>query len=137
MGGDTTAQTDLVLPGRLLPLAVTRTYNFADFGSGPLGPGWTHSYDWSASENGTLVTIKRGDGRRDQFTWTGSGYAAPLGVSDTLTKNGDGSFTLTTRNQVSYEFGTPPPTYSSLVLADSPAGYWRLGRTGSHEVIED
>ena len=129
-GGYTAAAADLELPGRILPLRFTRTYSSADPTPGPLGPGWTHSYDRWLAENGDLVTLHRGDGAQDRFTRNPDGsYHAPPGVSDVLTKNPDGSFTLTTREQVSYEFGTPPPAYSSVVLGDAPAGYWRLGES--------
>lgn len=127
-GGYSTRQTDLALPGRLLPLSFTRSYNSADTGSSTLGRGWTHSFDWSITENGDLVTLKRGDGQRDRFTRNPDGtYAKPPGVFDVLTKNGDGSFTLKTPSQVSYEFGTPGTSYAPLVLGGTPAGYWRLG----------
>ncbi|MGH2356778.1 MAG: LamG-like jellyroll fold domain-containing protein, partial [Candidatus Limnocylindria bacterium] len=132
-GGYSTTHTDLALPGRLLPLAFTRSYNSADPGSSTLGPGWMHNFAWSLAENGSLVTLKRGDGQRDRFTRNQDGtYANPPGVFDVLTKNADGSFTLKTPSQVSYEFGVPASAYAPLVLGGSPAGYWRLGeQTGT------
>jgi RHS repeat-associated protein len=127
-GGYATRQIDLALPGRLLPFAFTRTYNSADVGGGVLGRGWIHSFEWSLSENGDLVTLRRGDGERDRFTRNQDGsYANPPGVFDVLSKNTDGSFTLTTPHQVSYEFGVPAPSYASTVSSDTPVAYWRLG----------
>lgn len=124
----TTKHTDLALPGRLLPFSFTRTYNSAAPTSGVLGPGWRHSFEWTLTENGTHVAITRGDGQLDMFDAIGGGaYTKPLGVFDVLTKNGDGSFTLTTRDQVKYEFTKPVAGYSSLVTAASPTAYWRLG----------
>jgi RHS repeat-associated protein len=129
-GGYSTSQTDLALPGRLLPLSFTRTYNSGDPGSSALAPGWTHSFDWSLQENGDRVTLKRGSGERDRFTRNTDGsYASPPGIFDTLTKNTDGSFTLTTPGQIKYEFGVPGTGYSSLIGSASPVAYWRLGES--------
>jgi RHS repeat-associated protein len=129
-GGYTTSQTDLALPGRLLPLSFTRTYNSGDPGSSALAPGWSHSFDWSLQENGDRVTLKRASGQRDRFTRNTDGtYANPPGVFDTLTKNTDGTFTLTTPGQIKYEFGAPGTAYSSLIASASPVAYWRLGES--------
>lgn len=103
-GGYTTSVVDLTLPGRGLPLSLARTYNSGDLWTGVLGPGWTHSLEWSLVENGDLVTMHRGDGRQDRFTRSGGTYARPVGVTDTLVKNGDGTFTLTSREQLAYDF---------------------------------
>jgi YD repeat-containing protein len=52
-----------------------------------------------------------------------------------LTRNTDGTFTYTTRDQVSYELGTPPGGYSTLIGSASPTAYWRLGeQTGTTAV---
>src|SRR5439155_2633151 len=59
----TTSATDLVMPGRVLGLDFTRTYNSSDATAGPLGPAWTHSYNWNLTDATSLVTIRRGDGR--------------------------------------------------------------------------
>ena len=40
-----TAHTDARLGGIGLPFSFTRSYNSADTTSGPLGPGWSHSYN--------------------------------------------------------------------------------------------
>lgn len=130
-GGYTTAATDLALPGRLLPLSFTRTYNSGDENrAGALGPGWSHSFEISVSENGDEVTVRRGSGARDTFERNTDGsYRSPEGVSDTLAKNGDGSFTLTTREQVKYELGKPASGYATLVSSATPTGYWRLGES--------
>jgi hypothetical protein len=57
------------------------------------------------------VTIRRSDGRLDRFTRNPDlTFASPIGVFDTLVKDPDGSFTLTTPHQVQFEFGVPSPT---------------------------
>jgi len=126
----TTSAEDLALPGRLLNLSFTRWYNSADTTPGPLGPGWTHSYNWKLTDAGSFVVVRRGDGRRDKFTAIGGGaYTDPPNVYDKLVKNGDGSFTLTLTNQVQYEFVGPAQdsAYPATVQADVPGSYWRLG----------
>lgn len=110
---------DLTLPGRVLGLAFARWYNAADPTKGPLGPAWTHSFNWTISDDGGTVTVRRGDGRQDTFTRNPDGsYADPPNVFDTLTKNPDGSFTLTLTNQVLYEFSSA----GKLTRIHEPAG---------------
>ncbi len=96
---------DLAMPGRLLGFSFVRSYNSADVSTGPLGPAWTHSYNWQLSDAGATVTIRRGDGRLDEFVQNPDlTYAAPIGVFDTLVKNPDTTFTLTLKNQVAFSF---------------------------------
>ncbi|HEV2251286.1 MAG TPA: LamG-like jellyroll fold domain-containing protein [Candidatus Limnocylindria bacterium] len=117
----TTAASDLTLPGRLLSFGFSRTYNSADLTPGPLGRGWTHSYNWTLSENGSLVVIRRGDGRQDSFTRNQDGtYADPPGVFDLLTQHADGTFTLTTPAQVAYEFNSPTQQQTANLALGAP-----------------
>lgn len=105
VGAFKTAAQDLAIPGRLLDLSLTRSYTSADPSVGPLGAGWTHSFNSSVLENGALVEVRRGDGRRDAFTRGPDGtYAPPPNVFDVLTKNADSSFTLTLKDQTRFEF---------------------------------
>jgi len=114
-----TRAADLTLPGRVLPLAFSRSYNSADGRSGVLGPGWTHSYNWQLFDRGASVEIRRGDGRRDNFVRNTDGtYASPPNVFDVLTKNADFSFTLTLSSQVTYDLATTGP----LLRIREPAG---------------
>jgi RHS repeat-associated protein len=132
VGSYVTGATDLALPGRLMPLAFTRAYSSADgFDSGPLGPAWTHSYHWWLTDSGSVVTIQRGTGKQDRFTRNAdSTYASAPGVFDTLVKNVDASYTLTSRDQVSYDF-----TGGRLIKIREPAGNQiTLGYTGPNLV---
>jgi len=118
-GSFTAHATDLSLPGRTLPLAFTRSYNSADTTSGPLGPAWTHSYNWKLTDTGSSVTVRRGDGRRDTYTRNADGtYALPADMFDPLVKNADGTFTLTLTSQVQYEFSAA----GALTRIHEPAG---------------
>jgi RHS repeat-associated protein len=110
---------DLAMPGRLLGFSFIRSYNSADLSTGPLGPAWTHSYNWRLTDGGATVTIRRGDGRLDQFTRNPDlSYAAPIGVFDTLVKNPDTTFTLTLKNQVGFSFTSA----GVLTRISEPAG---------------
>jgi len=90
---------DLQIPGRGLDCALVRTYRSRSGPSdGPLGPGWTHSYDVFVDPGGSAdaqVVLHDGSGRRDLLARQPDGtYAA-----DELFVEGawlaDGSFELT------------------------------------------
>lgn len=99
---------DLSVRGRGLSFQFTRYYNSLDPSSGPLGQGWTHSYNLILTENGQTgqVAIKQPDGSTVSFMALGNGQyaAATTGLFDTLNKNADGSFTLTRKNQTKLNF---------------------------------
>ncbi|MDP2607364.1 MAG: DUF6531 domain-containing protein [Deltaproteobacteria bacterium] len=100
-------QMDVQIPGRGLSLTLMRTYNSLDTYSGPLGRGWTHSYNAFLTENpGGSVVIKQGDGRGEFYDPIGGGnYQARFaGVFSILIKNSDGTFTLTQKDQTQYQF---------------------------------
>lgn len=103
-----TSHTDLRVPSKGLAFTFTRFYNSPDPYSGPLGVGWTHSYNSSLTENAGngMVTIKQGDGGTVAFAPAGAGTYKPstAGLFDTLQKNGDGSFTLTRKDQTEFHF---------------------------------
>jgi len=130
VGAYKTSAEDLAIPGRLLNFSFTRSYSSTDVTTGPLGPGWTHSLNWSLAENTPLVEVRRGDGRSDYFMRNpDSTYASPPNVFDVLTKNGDNTFTLTLKNQTQYEFSSAgkltrihEPAGNQLLLNYSAAG---------------
>jgi RHS repeat-associated protein len=110
---------DLSLPGRVLGLDITRWYNSSDPTTGPFGPGWTHTYNWTLADRGATAELRRSDGRLDTFTQNSDGsYANPPDVFDTLAKNGDGTFTLTTTSQIRYDFSAT----GHLIRIAEPAG---------------
>lgn len=101
--------TDVTIPGRGVPLSLSRTYTAgAATGNGPLGYGWSFSYGMSmaidpASQD---VTITQEDGSTVAFLPNGSGgYIAPPRVLATLVQNPDGSFSFTRKHaNVRYDF---------------------------------
>ena len=104
---------DLELPGIGMPLRLDRSYNSREASKPgaaglPLGYGWTHSYQVHlAEETGGIVTLTWGDGHTETHTPDGAGgYTPQYGVFDTLTDNGDGTYTLVKRDRSRYAFDT-------------------------------
>jgi RHS repeat-associated protein len=99
---------DLLLTNKSsVPLEFTRNYNSADHSDSGLGPGWSQSGLASATEleNGDVL-IRRQDGRQDVFSHVGVAYVPPSGVTDSLVKTEEGTFTLTALDQTVYRFDT-------------------------------
>jgi hypothetical protein len=86
-----TSITDLQAPTRGIGFLFARSYNSGDTYSGPLGPGWTHSYNLILFVNADLtVSIKEEDGGVITFAPSGASYAPQTaGVFDSLAKNSD------------------------------------------------
>ena len=109
-GAFSETKTDLAIPGRGLPLNLTRSYSsvFAST-NGPLGYGWTDSYNLSLSVNGSTgaVTVSQENGSQVVFTpASGGGYAAPPRVIATLTHNGDGTYTFVRQRRETLTFSS-------------------------------
>jgi RHS repeat-associated protein len=100
--------TDTVVGGLGPAFAFVRSYNSQDTYTGPLGAGWTHSYDLFLTVDPLTgsVSIKQADGHTDYFSATSGGSYAPQipGLFDTLQQNADGSFTLIRKNQTQFKF---------------------------------
>src|ERR1039458_3059912 len=101
--------TDLTLPGKGIPFIFTRSYNSQDPYSGPMGAGWTHSYNIYLTVDGSgNVGIKQADGHQDYYAPAGGGAFTPQtrGLFSTLVQNADSSFTLTFKNQTRFNFSS-------------------------------
>src|ERR1039458_606781 len=99
--------TDVTIPGKGLSLVFTRSYNSLDSYAGPMGAGWTHSYNVYLTVDGTtgVVAIKQGDGHQEFYS-PSSYTAQTAGLFSALVKNGDGSFTQTFKNQTKFNFSS-------------------------------
>lgn len=98
---------DLSIAGRGLPFVFQRTYNSLDTYNGPLGFGWTDSYNILQTTNAdNSITIKYGDGHSITFQPQTDGSYKPTvqGIYDRLTKQASGVFLLTTKPRVQYQF---------------------------------
>jgi RHS repeat-associated protein len=95
-----------------------------------MGFGWTHSYNiFLFSESGNMF-LYDGAGRVTKFNmnYNGSGgtYASDAGYFETMTKQADGSFIVTNKNESWWHFGAVPntpflvggPVYQLLQMGD-------------------
>ena len=101
--------TDLSIAGRGVPLVFNRTYNsFSASQNGPLGYGWTESYNAGLSFDGSgNALVHEENGSTITFAPSGSGgYQGPTRVLATLVKNGDGTYTLNRRDQTHLTFSS-------------------------------
>ena len=97
--------TDISIPTRSLPMAFSRSYNSAYPEDGPLGFGWTHSYNIYVTEStvDNSVTVHHGDGHEERYSWDGTSYVPPAGVFSILEDVG-GVFHLALKDQTRYNF---------------------------------
>lgn len=100
--------TDLVIPGKGVPLEFTRFYSSAGSAApGSLGWGWRHNYDAELIIfNSGDVGVEYPDGARAYFTEDSGTFTPPQGIHDTLEKNPDDTYTLTTTSQIEFNFDT-------------------------------
>ena len=104
-------RTDLYLPGPGMPIDLSFSYNsYRDSLDWGYGAGWTFSYhyryypDTAGSPN---LIVERPDGRRDLYTFNGSGYDAPTGIFDTWTETSPGEYVLESKFGVQMFFEDP------------------------------
>ncbi|MFH1440584.1 MAG: RHS repeat-associated core domain-containing protein [Candidatus Omnitrophota bacterium] len=101
-------KTDLKIPSRGIPTVFARFYNSQDAYDGPLGFGWSHTFNISLTETSdntnTYVLKKTPSGHKDNFTLKPDGtYEPPKGCYDTLTKTSE-KFILIQKNGTVFEF---------------------------------
>lgn len=98
---------DLSVPGRGIPLDLTRTYNsLSATADGPFGFGWSFPYDMSLSfPDATHAVVNQENGSQVTFTeQSGGAYTAPPRVTATLVHNEDGSWTFVRRHRDTFSF---------------------------------
>lgn len=107
LGNFAHAQKLFSFPGKGLPFQLEAAYNSLDNTyNGPMGYGWTHSYNivlTPATPPSTEVRIKWGDGREDSYNGDGAGHYTPI--------NADPSAVLT----------LPDPSHYLATLKDKTA----------------
>ncbi len=100
---------DLSVPGRGIPLDLTRTYNSMSAATeGPFGFGWSFPYDMALSfPDATHVVVNQENGSQVTFTeQSGGTYTAPPRVTATLVHNEDGSWTFVRRHRDTFLFNS-------------------------------
>ena len=122
-------ERDIALKGRGgFPIVFERSYNSRDTQDGPLGFGWTHSFNQYLSfgdnnQDGASNAADT-DGMTSAATWVdgtaarrfiqvagnaggvsiASPFTAPKGSYFTTTRNGDGTYTIREKNGLTYTF---------------------------------
>ncbi len=86
-------------------LSFTLYHNSQTNYSDELGYGWTWSYDIYINNLGSAPTLHWGDGLSVPFG-AGPSYSPPAGISDSLVKNADATWTLTRKDGTKYSFNT-------------------------------
>jgi len=90
-GNHTERVVDLSISGPGIPLEFVRFYNSQSSGDGPLGFGWTHSYNISLEDLGDEVLIWDRDGRALSFGRTEEGtFEGRSGAKDLLEETPSG-----------------------------------------------
>lgn len=99
------ARTDLKIPGQGVPVDITFSYNVGrrnrNWG---FGKGWTFTYNMAYTVDAEGVRIERADGKRDLFRKSGTTYAPPTGVFESLVEYQTGKFYLQTKDNHRYYF---------------------------------
>ena len=97
-GRATHSHTDMAIPGKGLPLEFSRTYQSMSATPGDLGYNWRHTYSAILRiDSDNSVTVYYPSGGAAFFKYNSGSYTQPDGIHDSLVKNGDGTYTLTTR----------------------------------------
>jgi RHS repeat-associated protein len=99
---------DISIPGRGVPLSLSRTYNSLSAGNdSAFGHGWSWNYGSSVNFDagtGTAVVTQE-DGSQVSFYDNGTGtFTPPPHVEAKLVKNSDGSWTFTRRAMQIFDF---------------------------------
>ncbi len=101
--------TDILIPGRGIPLEFTRTYASMSTHAGDLGHRWNHNYAWLLTiESDGDATVTYPSGGLARFEWNSGSqtFSAPGGNTDSLVKNQDGTYTLTNTAQIKFNFSS-------------------------------
>ena len=97
--------TNLTLQA-MMPLEFKVAYHSRHNYDGSLGVGWHHSWEWHLERSeGEVMSVITPEGGRYTYVPTENGqYRAPAGGFDQLIKQSDGTFLLTTPQQLRYLF---------------------------------
>jgi YD repeat-containing protein len=72
-----------------------------------LGKGWSHGYDVKVTHTvGSSAIVRYGDGTEVPYTETSGVFDAPVGIHDTLVKNSNNTWTITSKDRSKLEFNT-------------------------------
>jgi RHS repeat-associated protein len=106
LGAYTYQRTDLTVPGHGIDLVFSRTYNSNDTTLGPLGFGWSHSFNiYLVNISVSSLSVHYSDGKvLDYDNQFGTFQSRYPGYYDLLTQNPDSTWTLQKPDQRKYQF---------------------------------
>lgn len=100
--------TDLRVPGRGLDFEFSRAYNSQDTTPGPLGTGWSHSFNiYLIDPASASPSVRYSDGKTLIYLnqqGTNNYQSSYPGYYDQLVKNADSTWTLKKSDQRTYQF---------------------------------
>ncbi|MEZ4775186.1 MAG: DUF6531 domain-containing protein [Bacteroidia bacterium] len=100
---------DFNIPAFPEPLTFTRGYNSRNLNyNGPIGFGWTHSFDIFLSITADFWTVHFGDGHEVEYLPTGGGQSIPhyQGIYEELTQLQTGRYRLSYQTGAYYSFNS-------------------------------
>ncbi|MFQ5505632.1 MAG: RHS repeat-associated core domain-containing protein, partial [Planctomycetota bacterium] len=120
----------IFVPAVRLPFSFSIGYCSSVADRGPLGRGWTHSYDWFVQRVPGELRVGRGDGRADYFEPQAGGWVPRYkGVGSSVIEHADKSVRYVTPSGVFYEFSAAgrldsiqDPSGNRVLLSYDPAG---------------
>ncbi|HBE78217.1 MAG TPA: hypothetical protein DDW65_10610 [Firmicutes bacterium] len=117
------AATDFILPGRRIPLMMSRYYNsLADY-EGMLGKGWRSSLESFLEINGQNVIINDPDGSRHTFEYISPGeYTHPAGDYRRVVLNSDQSYLVSQKDGTRYRYSVPVNNIAKLTAIEDRFG---------------
>ena len=95
---------DMSVPAPGFQVNISRSYNSRSDKSTPLGRGWTFGFEGKA-EGTNVVDVTLPTGSVERFRLNNNVYE-PEESRSAFVKNGDGTYTLTTKDQYKYTFNT-------------------------------
>ena len=117
------AATDFVLPGRGIPLTLSRYYNSLADDQGMLGKGWRSSFESYLEISGQDVIVHDPDGSRHTFGYSSSGeYTHPAGDYRRVILNSDQSYLVIQKDGVRYRYGVPVNNIAKLSAIEDRFG---------------
>ncbi|MGE7717885.1 DNRLRE domain-containing protein [Priestia megaterium] len=132
-------KNDLSIPGRGVPVNVTRTYNSRKSDvAGIFGYGWTSTIEKRLvdSGNGPITLIDEDNTRHIFGQKIGGGYVAAGGDYLTLVKNGDGTYTITQKDGTKENYNTSGKL-SSIVDTNGNKTVFTYNENGKIASVKD
>jgi len=118
-------ETDALVPGRGVPVEITRNYNSRkSYVSAMFGYGWRSNVEPLIVDTGSgPITYVDGDGTRHIFGEKEGGYVSPGGIYLELAKNTDDTYTLTQKDGTKINFNTTGKLASIVDKNDNTTTY--------------